>query len=263
MDVQSTQGRGGFWKILSTLGVLLIVLVALVIVQQGYNFSQAVKGKRPDNTISVSATGKVKAVPDVAVISLGVITQGSTAKAAQDEAATKINKINDFVKSLGVKKEDITTSQASVNPRYDYQNGANKIIGFDSNQMVTVKVRGVDKGSDVANKILAGAVDNGANQIYGSQFTIDEPDNLKQAARKDAIAKAKQKAQELAQAAGIKLGKVVSVQDGENSVPPMYPMAYADKAVGMGGGGSEAIAQNLEPGSQEVMQTITLVFEVK
>jgi uncharacterized protein YggE len=261
MEMETGQSKKGLWAIVSTLGVLLIVLVALLIGERAYSFTQAIKGKKPDNVMSVSGTGKVKAVPDTATISLGVIAQGATAKDAQNAAAEKINKITAFVKGLGVAKEDITTSQTGVNPRYDYQSGQNKIVGFDSNQTVTVKVRGVDKSSDNVGKILAGAVDNGANQVYGSQFTIDDPDSLKQDARKDAIAKAKAKAKELADAAGIKLGKVVSIQDGEGS-SPVPPIMYADKAMGMGGS-AEAIAPSVEPGSQEVTQTVTLVFEVR
>lgn len=244
------------------LGVLLIVFVALLIGERGYALSKQVSGSKPDNVISVSGTGKVKAVPDVAIINLGVVTQGKDAKEAQNAAADKINKITAFVKSLGVAKEDITTSQSSLNPRYDYQGGRSEIVGFDASYMVTVKVRGVDKNADTSSKILAGAIENGANQVYGSQYTIDDPDNLKQEARKQAIEKAKEKAKELADAAGIKLGKVVSVQDGEGSYTPM-PM-YADKmAAGYGGGASEAIAPSMEPGSQDVIQTVTLVFEVK
>ena len=262
MDIQQNMS-GTMRTIGAVLGVLLIVFVALLIGERGYALSRSVSGAKPDNVISVSGTGKVTAVPDVAVISLGVVTQGKDAKEAQSVAAEKINKITAFVKSLGVAKEDIATSQSSLNPRYDYQGGQSTIVGFDSNQMVTVKVRGIDKNADTASKILAGAVDNGANQVYGSQYTIDDPDNLKQEARKQAIEKAKQKAQELASAAGIKLGKVVSVQDGEGSYSPM-PM-YADKmALGYGGGGAEAaIAPSMEPGSQDVVQTVTLVFEVK
>ena len=256
-------GWGSTKTILSILGILLIVFVALAIGERGYNLSKLVSGTKPDNVISVSGTGKVKAVPDVATVSLGVVAQGKDAKEAQNLASDRINKITSFVKGLGVAKEDITTSSANLNPRYDYQNGRNDIVGYDSNQTITVKVRGVDKSNETVGKILAGAVDNGANQVYGSQFTIDDPDSLKQEARKLAIEKAKVKARELAEAAGIKLGKVVSVQDGEGSYT-VPPIAYAtDKGYGIGGGGAEAIAPSVEPGSQDISQTVTLVFEVK
>ncbi len=262
-NMSSAPEKRGLWGVATLLGMLLVVFVAVMIVQQGYNFVQAVKGKKPDNVISVSGEGKVKAVPDIAIVTLGVVAQGKDAKETQNIAVDKINKITAFVKSLGIAKEDITTTQASINPRYNYESGQSKITGFDSNQNVTVKVRGVDKNSDVVGKLMSGAVDNGANQVYGSQFTIDDPDALQQEARKAAIVKAKQKAEELAQAAGIKLGKVVSVQDSSGG--GYYPMPYAtDKmAVGMGGGGREAVAPSIEPGSQEVIQTVTLVFEVK
>jgi uncharacterized protein YggE len=267
MDMQNTSTWGGGFKaIVAILGVLLIVFVALTIGDKAYSLSKTARGVKPDNTISVSATGKSKAVPDIAQISLGVYAQGRDAKEAQNKAAESINKIIAFVKAQGVASEDITTTNNGLNPRYDYQSGQNNIVGYDSNQTVSVKVRGVNtpEGKTKAETIMAGSVDNGANQMYGSQFVIDDPDQARQEARKQAIEKAKAKAKELADAAGIKLGKVVSVQDGEGSYPPGIPYA-ADAVMGKGMGGAErsAIAPSIEPGSQEVTQTVTLVFEVK
>lgn len=265
MDTQNSSGWGSLKSIGAILGVLLIVFVALLIGERSYSFSKMVHGSKPDNTISVSATGKAKSVPDVAIISLGVMAQGKTATETQNAAAQKINKVIAFVKAQGVASEDITTTNNGLNPRYDYSNGKNEQSGFDATQTITVRVRGVntDEGKKKAETINGGAVDNGANQVYGSQFVIDDPESLKQDARKEAIEKAKVKAKELADAAGIKLGKVVSIQDGEGSYAPV-PM-YATDAVARGGVMNEkmAVAPSVEPGSQDVIQTVTLVFEVK
>lgn len=266
MDTQNSSGWGSLKSIVAVLGVLLIVFVALLIGEQGYSFSKMVRGTKPDNTISVSATGKANSVPDVAVISLGVMVQGKTATEAQNTAAERINKVIAFVKAQGVDSKDITTTNNGLNPHYDYNNGKNEQSGYDANQTITVKVRGVntEQGKKKADTISGGAVDNGANQVYGSQFVIDDPESLKQDARKEAIEKAKVKAKELADAAGIKLGKVVSIQDGEGSYAPV-PMYATDSAMGRGGVANEkmAVAPSVEPGSQDIVQTVTLVFEVK
>lgn len=265
MDTQNSgQSKSGLFGVLSLLGLLLTLLVAFFIVERVYQFTRQVQGNQPQNTISVSAEGKVKAVPDTAIISLGVLSQGKDAKEAARVANDQINKITEFAKSLGVDKEDITTSNSSINPRYEWRDGQNVIVGFDSNQTITVKVRGVDKNSDTAGKLMSGAVEKGANQVYGSQFVIDNPDDLLQEARKLAIEKAKVKAKELAEASGIRLGRVVSVSEGGS---PGYPIMYGKGvADGIGGGGMMSApvpSVDVQVGNQEVIASMSLVFEIK
>lgn len=264
MEINNHMNNNKSWQVLLwPIGILISVLLIIMVLQQGYNFKRMYSGDRPQNTISVNAQGKVKATPDTAIVTLGVLAQGKDQKQVADEAARKINTITNFVKSLGVAKDDITTSQSSVNPQYDWQSGTQKITSYQSNQTITVKVRGVDTSSDVVDKILGGAVDNGANQVYGSQFTIDDPTALQQKARLDAIQKAKEKAKELAAAAGIKLGKVVSVEEGNAAGYPATPM-YAEGGVARSLSADKAVTPpDVQVGSQDVTEDITLVFEVK
>lgn len=261
-----TPEKKNLFGTLSLLGLLLSLFVLLMIAERGYNLFRSIEGKKPDNVFSVSAEGKVKATPDTAVVSLGVIAQGKDAKDAQTQSVDKINKITEFAKSLGIAKEDIATSQSSLNPRYDWTNGQSRIVGFDSNQVLTIKVRKVNENTEVVGKLLAGAVEKGANSVQGSQFVIDDPENLRQEARKIAISKAKDKAKELASEAGIKLGDVISISEN-GSYNPYPPIMYGrDAAVGMGGGTAESKAMPapaIEVGTEEVVQNVTLTFEVK
>lgn len=262
MDSQNAnENKSHIKPLLWPLGLLLMVFLVLLIAQKGFELNRTVKNDKPQNTISISAEGKVKAVPDIAMVSLGVTSQGDTANAVQTDSATKINKIIEFVKSLGIKKEDITTQQASINPRYDYRDGANKIVGYESTQIVSVKIRGVDKDASVVGKLMEGATLNGANQVYGSQFAFDDPDNLRQQARELAIKKAKEKATELAKAAGLSLGKVVSVSESSGFSPGPIPYA-ADAYMGKGGGGI-SVAPSVETGTQDIVESMTVVFELK
>jgi uncharacterized protein YggE len=220
-----------------------------------------VSGAKPENTISVSAEGKVKAVPDIAEINLGVLSQGSNPTTAQDENSKKVNKIIDFIKSQGVSKDDIATSQFNVYPQQDYRGGAPVITGYQVNQTITIKVREVDKSTERLGKILAGITESGANQINGVNLSFDDPDNLRQEARKQAIDKAKQKAEELARVAGLKLGKVVNVSESGGSYPPMP--YYGDGYGGSGLAMEKSVSPNIEPGQQDITATMTVVFEVK
>lgn len=245
------------------LGALLIAFVALLIIQQGYNLSTAMKNQKPTNTISVSADGKVTAVQDMATVTIGVMSQGTTAQAVKEDNNTKINKIIAFIKAQGVKNEDIKTSQFTFYPVQDWRSGTAVITGYQSDQTVTVTVHGIDKSQDVLEKVLDGAVTNGANQIQGVNFSFENPDALQQQARKLAIDKAKEKAQDLAKQAGLTLGKVVSIS--ENGGGGITPMPYAmDVAAPMGaGGGLKSVVSNVEPGTQDITQTMSVVFEVK
>jgi uncharacterized protein YggE len=242
----------------STLGVLAIVFLALSVADKGYSLSKNFNAK-PDNTISVSGEGKVAAKPDIATVTIGVTNNAATAKVAQDRNTESMNKIIDYVKQQGVADKDITTSNFSVFPNYDYNGGTNRIISYNANQTLTIKVRDVDKSTATLSEILSGALDSGSNQIQGVYFGFDDSDALRQEARKQAIEKAKQKAQELADASGIKLGKVVSIQENSVYFPTPYLMDATRAEAGMGGGGTPPI----QAGSQDVTATMTVIFEVK
>lgn len=262
MNIQQTTSGLPKWLVYS-LGALLIAFVALLVVQKGSDLQKTFKGSRPDNVISVSAQGKVAATPDMAVVTLGLLTQGTTSEEVKKENTKKVNAIIDFIKKQGVEDKDIQTEQFYFYPQQDWQNAKAAIIGYQGNQTITVKVHGIDKDQSKLETILDGVITAGANQITNVSLSFEDPDNLRQEARKQAISKAKEKAQELASEAGLKLGKVVSVSESGAGYTP-YPMAYyGDKAYGIGGGSAESSVANIEPGNQDVVETMTVTFEVK
>ncbi len=250
--------------VVNGLGGLLIALVALLIVQKANDLTTTFKNQKPANTMSVSAEGKVQATPDLATITIGVLSQGTDAVEVKNQNNTKVNKVIDYIKKQGVAEKDITTSQYSFYPQQDWKDGTARITGYQGNQDVTVKVHGVDKSQDVINKISDGAVNAGANQINGVFFSFEDPNELQQQARKEAIAKAKEKAQELAREAGLTLGKVVSVSESSGYIPGPVPMYALEKGMAGGyGGGGSSVAPSIQPGSQDVTQTMIVVFEIK
>src|ERR1700722_19056324 len=95
--------------LVNSLGGLLVVFVALLIVQQIYNFDQLAKNQKPANTISVSGEGKINATPDLATVDLGVVTQASTATDAKNQNDTKVNQVIAFIKQQGIARADIPT----------------------------------------------------------------------------------------------------------------------------------------------------------
>jgi len=245
------------------LGGLLIVFIALLIVQKGMDLKTSVDNKEPGNTLSVSAEGKATASPDLATVTIGVLSQGANATEVKNKNNDKVNKIIAFIKEQGIDSKDIATSQYNFYPQQDYSKGFPVITGYQGNQTVTVKVHGIDQSQTKLESILDGSVNNGANEIQGVFFTFENPDILQQKAREDAIAKAKVKGQQLADQTGLKLGKIVGVSEGQGGYFP--PMPYAQSSArGIGDDmNQKSIAPSIEPGSQDVNVSISVVFEVK
>ncbi len=236
--------------ILKTLGVLLIVLVGVVIINQ----FKAIHGTY--QTMNISAQGKVSSVPDLATVRIGVITEGINAVDIKNKNNQKINQLIDFIKQQNIDKNDIQTTEFYASPKYRYENGQNNIIGYQANQLMTVKFHDIDKSRFQLEKILDGAVNNGANQIQDINFSFSDPENLKKQARKQAIANAKEKAKELTHQAGLQLGKIINiVEAGDSSNQPPFPVA-------MSLGREKSVAPDIQPGTQDIIENMTLVFEV-
>ena len=243
------------------LGGLLIALVALMVIQKANDLQTTFANAKPANTISVSGEGKVTATPDLATVDIGVLTNSSTASDAESQNNTKVNQVIAYIKAQGVKDADISTSQFNLNPQYDYSKGTPTITGYQINQSVTVKVHGVDKDISVLNKVIDGSVTNGANQVNDVNLSVENPDALQQQAQEQAIANAKTKAQALAKAAGLTLGKVVSVSESGMPITP-GPIPYAMNA-SAGIGAAKSVAPDIQTGSQQIDETMTVTYEVK
>jgi len=208
------------------------------------------------NTISISGEGKVLAKPDIGQVSLTVFTQKTTVAAAQSENSKKMNAVLEGVKNLGVKEEDLKTTVYQINPTYQYTTGRSVIIGYEVRQTLQVKIRDLEKISEILDKATA----LGANEVGSLSFTIDDEAKLKEEARDKAIAAAKEKAETLAKTLGIKLGKITSFAESSSTV---YPTAYYNASeklgIGMGGGVS---APDVETGQNEINISVVLSYEI-
>jgi hypothetical protein len=215
-------------------------------------------GKNTPREIVVSANGSAFIVPDIALMQLGVTTEGFDIGKITAENTDKMNKVISEVKAAGVDEKDIKTTNYSLSPKYDYSRGAQIFKGYTLNQQVTVKVRNFGKIGDILGKATKG----GANLIGDFQFTIEDENSAKQLARTDAIQKAKAQAESIVQQTGLKLIKVVNVYENgySSSVPNYYSSAKAMDSSSAGGGIAVA---DVQPGQQEVSISINLVYQVK
>jgi uncharacterized protein YggE len=206
--------------------------------------------------ITVSGEGKATGQPDIAILSLGISTLRPTVAEARNEAASTMQKVIDSVKGNGVAEKDIQSAQYSIYPEYDYSIVASqKLLGYRITNTVTIKVRDIDKTSDVLDGATAAGGD--LTQVQGISFTIDEPDALRDQAREDAVKDAKARAQRLADTAGVKLGDPISIT--ESSVSPPVPMRDA-----LLGGAAEAnTATPIQPGELDIDLTVQVVFAIE
>ncbi|HUT21946.1 MAG TPA: SIMPL domain-containing protein [Candidatus Bipolaricaulota bacterium] len=241
--------------------ILLACLLIVLIVFVGFGVRSKIKaydyiGISPEmkNTITVSGEGKVIAIPDVAKVTLGTEALEKTVAAAQTKVTKDINSLISELKSkYNVDKKDIKTVNYSIYPEYDWRSGSQVFKGYKVSQNVEVTIRDTEKAGDVIG--LAG--DLGLTSVGGLQFTIDDPEIYKQEAREKALEQAKQKAEALADIAGVKLGKVVSFSENEGYTPDYYMKTYAEDA-GIGG----AAAPTVEVGSQEVIIDANVEYEI-
>ncbi len=203
---------------------------------------------------TVSAEGKVTAVPDIAQVSLGFTTTSPTVAEAQNQANQTINNISAAIKKLGINDQDIRTTNYSISPTYDFRSATQKITGYSVNINLEIKVRDFTK----INSVIDAGAANGANQVGGLNFTFDNVEKYKSQARKVAIDNAKKKASEIAAQSGISLGRLTNVSETNQAEPRpiMMGLGAAEKAV-------PSTPTQVEPGSSEISVTVTLSYETR
>jgi uncharacterized protein YggE len=227
----------------------LIVAVALLALRPGPVVGAPATETTPaQHTITVSGSGKVTIVPDVARITLGVTINKPTVKAVREAGAKAMTDVIAAIKGLGVADADIKTTDISLYPQYG--NGSpQKIVGYQMNEQVLVTVRDLDKAGDVVDAATA----QGANAVNGISFESGDPVKAQDDARAAAVAAAKVSAQAMAKAGDVSLGGVVSITDAS----PTSPIWYAPAA-----GAMKDLATPVQPGTQDLSATVTVVFAI-
>ena len=215
--------------------------------------SSAQESKTVPRVISLNGHGEVKAKPDMAVVTVGVMSQAQTAREALTQNTAAMEKIFASLKAGGIEARDIQTSNFSVNPRYDYgQNNSQppRLVGYDVSNSVAVSVRKLD----TLGSVLDTVVSEGSNQINGIMFAIADDDKLKDEARKLAVADAERKAKLYADTTRITLGQIMGVSEGNFQPPqPVFKAMRADAA------GAVPIAE----GEQTVAIDVNIMWEIK
>jgi uncharacterized protein YggE len=214
--------------------------------------TQAIAGTRLD----LNVTGEVTRVPDLATISAGVVSRASTATAALQDNASRMDKVIAAIKAAGIADRDIQTSSINLNPEYKYvENQAPQLVGYTASNQVTIRFRDIRN----SGKILDALVRQGANQINGPNMSVEHPEAALDEARASAIANGRARAELYARSLGMRVARVVSVSEsGSYAPPPAPPMPMYARAEA-----AAAPSTRIEPGEQKLQVTLSMVFELR
>ena len=209
----------------------------------------AISGTRLD----ISATGEVTRVPDLAIISAGVVTKAATATAAIQDNANRMERIRAALKRAGIADRDIQTSSINLNPDYRYAEGKPpELTGYQASNTLSIRFRDIRNSGEILDALVA----QGANQINGPTLTIDKPEAALDEARAKALGVGRARAELYARSLGMRVVRLVSVSEsGGYSAPPPMPYAMAAQA--------RDVSTKIDPGEQQLQVTLAMSFELQ
>ena len=226
--------------------VAALVLAAAAIAGVGRPEEARSEQGTPTRGITVNASGDVETTPDRAALELGVQTDAASAKAALSQNAERLRRVIDALRKAGVAKDDLRTSNVSLWPQHDPD--GTTVTGYEAQSTVAAELDVAKAGA-----AIDAAVGAGANVVGGPSLSVSERDALYRKALENAVEAARAKAEAIADAAGVKLGRVTAVVESAGYEEPP-PMPYAMRAA------ETAEATPIEPGKQAIEATVTVTF---
>ena len=208
-------------------------------------------------TFTVDATGEVEAVPNSHTTTYTINEEGTTEKEAQEKGNLKQASAKQVLKNLGFEDKDIKTDGYYINPNYEIlPSGGSRENGFQINITTTIKSKDLDKINKAIDELVAIGVQVGG---VSSDFDSANNDELKSKAREKAIIAARQKAEQLANAAGFKIGKIASIYESTPYSSGPMPMFSEKSAVALDAGAPTQI----DPGSDKLSVKVTITYYIR
>ncbi len=202
--------------------------------------------------VVVTGEGSVSVAPDVVQIRSGVTTRGKTVREATETNSKTMAAVLTALTESGIPQKDVRTAQLSIQPVYASQDSGKeqKLVGYNVVNHVSAKIKHIEKLGDVLDRLIAA----GATDVWNVEFLISEADKALDQAREAAIADARRKAEVYARAAGVTLGRVVSIEEESGVSSPVPMRALAQPAPGM--------HMPVAPGENTLRAVVTLGFEI-
>lgn len=203
-----------------------------------------------ERTVSVSATGSVTAEPDLAMISTGVVSEAETAREALSRNTATMAKVIEGLKAHGISAQDIRTTALNVEPRYRAaKDQAPAIVGYQVVNQVRITARDLKRLGEVLDQIVT----LGVNQIGGIAFEVSKAEELRDEARKTAMANALRRARLFAASAGADVGAVLTISE-DAPAPGPRPLARTSLAAG---------DVPIEPGTQRLEVKVHVTWALR
>ncbi len=213
-------------------------------------------GASTTTTVTVGGRGVVTIEPDTASVVVGVEVFEPTLSEAQAEATRQMTAVTDAILAAGLEERDIQTVNYSVNIVYEYDaNGTpERIEGFQVSNQVSIRIRDLDTLGSLLDAVVA----EGANTIYGISFFVDDPTAAASQARIAAVRDARRKADELAEAAGMSVARIITIT--ESNAPPPTPEVFAGAAADVA---ESAARVPIQTGTSEVAVDVQVTYELR
>jgi uncharacterized protein len=208
---------------------LPIVGIAILCLVPAFQVGANAQDAPLENNISVASTGitvsghaEIDAKPDVAYAGLGVVTQSSSQDDAVAKNAAKSQAVKDALTASGIANADIETESYQVEPQYDYQSTPQVLTGYQVSNMIRVTIHDLSKAGLIVDK----ATQAGANQVDGVNYDLVNRHQVELQSLAQAVVLAHARAQVMADAAGVSLGRLINLTDSSStpSPAPIYPM---------------------------------------
>lgn len=201
-----------------------------------------------DTGIRVVGTSKISVAPDMAVFAFAIEDRGKDLKAVKQNTDDRAAKLIRLCRRMGVEAAHITSSQLAIRPQYNYQTKA--FLGYEASREVNVVLNDLNRYTDLVN----GAISSGITTIRNITLDTTKRDRLEDEALTAAAGAAKKKAEILAKSTGVKLGKVVAIDEGG---APVVRRVYT--------AGMRTLQEKgaFEPGRITVTATVTVTYSIQ
>jgi len=244
------------------LGAALILAMTMFFVGNSMIKSNQSSNYGVANSISVMGEGKASVAPDMLVINVSISELAATTELAQTQANEKVNALKEILKAADIADKDIKTTNVNAYPEYDRSDASGrKLLGYRAQQSLTINVNGENFWEKWGNIVTQISKIGGVN-VDNTYFDLKDKNVAMQWAREKALGDAKAKAEQLAKASGVSLGKPLIITDNSYSYNPS-PIYYArNEVAGMWSDVKEA-SSALSPGETEVTINVNVVYEIK
>ena len=208
-----------------------------------------------DSEITVTGTGEVLVPADTAVVSLGVTTTDREVLKAQKKANETIAAIREALLEAGVREEDINTDYINIYARYDYSDEMETLVGYNASSTLAVRVTDMDE----VGTVIDAAFEAGANTLNGVSFSAGDTAEAEEQAMQAAVKNAKEKAEVLADAAGLKVRGIEDITEGGTYSYDRGVMNNFAKAEAAAGASADSTV--VQAAKLTVSSTVTVTFK--